>query len=268
MAAFPIILIAFVAAVEASTGPNIGGKDKPEIEPDSRYIPFGMSKSSKGMSKDGRCDYFEKRKANCHPKAQCIKKNGNLSCKCLPGYVGDGRLCKAPESKLDWCCKVADLYQSKLDKEIHSTKIRSEWVRKDCDSLVPDGVFGERTRKICKVDATCTNKRGQCEFLNEDCTEEKTKVGCRKFCNLCVEKGDKCTNENKIQVGSAGMLLKMSCMPNREWCFLAIELGHGDFGSDQEINDEWKFRRCDCETKNDFMNSDMRFMRVCGFNGD
>ena len=59
-----------------------------------------MSKTSKGMSKDGRCDYFEKRKANCHPKAQCIKKNGNLSCKCLPGYVQgyvpgyDGRLCK------------------------------------------------------------------------------------------------------------------------------------------------------------------------------
>ena len=38
----------------------------------------------------------EKKTHNCHPLATCVNEPGSYSCKCKPGYVGNGHNCRHP----------------------------------------------------------------------------------------------------------------------------------------------------------------------------
>ena len=39
------------------------------------------------------CRQSDIRKLDCHPKGQCINTKEGPTCKCLAGYIGDGKIC-------------------------------------------------------------------------------------------------------------------------------------------------------------------------------
>ena len=46
----------------------------------------------------------EKKTYNCHPLATCVNEPGSYSCKCKPGYVGNGHNCRHPTPRS--CCEI------------------------------------------------------------------------------------------------------------------------------------------------------------------
>ena len=53
------------------------------------------------------CRQSDIRKLDCHPKGQCINTKEGPTCKCLAGYIGNGKICSG-KNKM-YSCIIAQL---------------------------------------------------------------------------------------------------------------------------------------------------------------